>query len=82
MKISELWKHYERDKTIIGYSNVTLKSYSIQNRLLAKALGEPDIKDVTYDQLKEYLYQQTQLKPSSVGHRVRFIRSFFRWAVD
>lgn len=50
--------------------------------MLANSLGDPDVKDVTYEQLKEYLYQQTHLKPSSLGHRVRFIRSFFRWATD
>lgn len=70
------------DKKLLNYSVHTLKSYKLQVRLLAKALGDPDIKNVTYEQLKEYLARQDHLKPASVGHRIRFIQSFFRWAVD
>jgi len=51
-------------------------------RALARELGNCEISDITYQQLKEYLYKQEHLKPSSLAHRVRFIRSFFRWAVD
>lgn len=82
MTIMECWKYYEQDKTILGYSKNTLKAYKIQVRLIAGALGNPDISTVTYEQLKEYLFKQSHLKPASMGHRVRFIRSLFRWAVD
>jgi len=54
----------------------------LQCELLARELGSCEISDITYQQLKEYLYKQEHLKPSSLAHRVRFIRSFFRWAVD
>lgn len=33
--------------------------------------------------LKEYLVKQSErLKPSSLGHRIRFIRSLFRYAFE
>lgn len=82
MKILEAWEHYKKDKDYLGYSHHTLKSYKIQANLLAREFNNCDITQITYQQLKEYLYKQKHLKPSSLGHRVRFIHSFFRWAVD
>ncbi|KEQ25985.1 integrase [Paenibacillus tyrfis] len=39
--------------------------------------------DVTLQLLKEYLAKQSdRLKPSSLGHRIRFIRSLFRFAYE
>lgn len=83
MKLSECWQGYYQDKTILGYSPVTLKAYKIQLRLLYEFLNDPEITEVAYEDLKGYLYAQAaHLKPASLGHRVRFVRSFFRWAVD
>jgi len=82
VKFEEAWELYEKDKQLLNYSPVTLKSYKIQSRLLDEALNEPEIEEVTRDHLKEYLLKQTHLKPQSLEHRIKFIRSFYRWATD
>lgn len=82
MLLSESWTLYEMDKRLMNYSKHTLKAYKLQVRLLSQGLNDPDIKDITYEQLKFYLAAQGHLKPASLGHRIRFIQSFFRWAVD
>ncbi len=39
--------------------------------------------ELTTEKLKEYLIQAgEQLKPSSLGHRVRCIKSLFKWTHD
>lgn len=83
MTILEAWEWYKKDKEMINYSKHTLKGYKIQARLLAEEFGDCGIATITREQLKEYVYKQHgRLKSSSIGHRVRFIHSFFRWAVD
>lgn len=82
MLLSDLWQQYAADKRLRGYSPVTLKAYTIQHRLMTEALGNPEAQAVTYEQLRDYLAAQVHLKPASLGHRIRFIRSFFRWAQD
>lgn len=38
---------------------------------------------ITTENLKHYLSEDDKkLKPASLGHRVRFIKSLFRWAHD
>lgn len=82
IKISEAWILYEMDKKLLNYSKHTLKAYKLQLRLLYEYLGDPEIETIAYEQLKFYLATQGHLKPASIGHRVRFIQSFFRWAID
>lgn len=81
MKLSELWRVYEADKRIQGFSNRTLKAYALQHKMLMQELDNLDITEVTLTMLKEYLAKQAdRLKPSSLGHRIRFVRSLFRYA--
>lgn len=80
MRINELWRYYERDKVMQKYSPITMKAYKIQIRLLSDYLGNPEIGDVTHDQLKEYFFSCSHLKPSSLCLRMRFARGFFGWA--
>jgi integrase/recombinase XerD len=82
MRLSEAWPLYEIDKKLMNYSRHTLKAYKLQAGLLSRALGDPEMGEVTYEQLKAYLAALDHLKPSSIGHRIRFIQSFFRWAID
>jgi integrase/recombinase XerD len=82
MKLSEAWTLYEADKRLLGYSPYTLKAYGLQSRLLMEFLGDVEIEEITFVQLKQYLAAQTHLKPSSIGHRIRFLKSLFRWAQD
>ncbi|PQP88614.1 integrase [Paenibacillus sp. AR247] len=74
MYLSELWKLYEADKRIQGFSPKTLKAYSLQHKMLMLELGGLVIMGIPLAMLKEYLSKQAdQLKPSSLGHRIRFI---------
>ncbi|MFC4966741.1 tyrosine-type recombinase/integrase [Paenibacillus sp. GCM10023248] len=83
MNISQLWKLYEADKRIQGFSTNTLKAYALQLKMLVNEIGDIHISDVTLQLLKEYLSKQSdRLKPSSLGHRIRFVRSLFRFAYE
>ncbi|MFD0619174.1 site-specific integrase [Paenibacillus sp. GCM10027629] len=78
MNISQL---YEADKRIQGFSPNTLKPYSQQLKMLVNELGDIHISDVTPQLLKEYLAKQSdRLKPSSLWHHIRLVRSLFRFA--
>jgi integrase/recombinase XerD len=81
MKLSQAWSAYEADKRLLGYSKYTLKAYKIQSDLLIRHFGDMEIKEVKTEHLKAYLLEAAKhLKPSSVNHRQRFIRSLFHWA--
>ena len=79
MLLSKAWQLYEADKKLLGYSPHTLTAYQIQANLLIRELGDVEIGDVSYVNLKEYLIKQEHLKPASIGHRIKFIRSLFRY---
>mgnify|MGYP000737159690 CR=1 FL=1 len=82
MRLSEAWEAYAADKRLLGYSPHTLRAYRLQSTLLIRHLGDIDIQEVTFEQLKKYLASQEHLKPASIGHRVRFLKSLFKWAHD
>lgn len=83
MNLLEIWKFYEQDKTLEGYSPATLKGYKVQTALLYRYFGDQDINTITMFDLKKYLLETGgHLKPSSLGARIRFIRAFFKWASD
>lgn len=83
MLLSEAWQLYAVDKQIEGFSPVTLKGYKIQHNLLIRYFGDAGLDEIMLPALKEYLMESaSHLKPSSLGHRIRFIRAFFRWAAE
>lgn len=83
MLLSQAWSAYEADKRLEGYSPYTLKAYQLQARLLIRAIGDAEIAEVTFEALKGYLAKDAErLKPASIGHRIRFLKSLFRWAQD
>ena len=83
MKLTDLWVLYETDKKLLGFSPHTLKAYSLQLKVLIREIGNIEIGEVTLSLLKDYLAKQSErLKPSSLGHRIRFIRSLFRFAFE
>lgn len=83
MKLSNAWVGYQSDKHIEGYSLKTLKAYQLQSNLLIRYFGDIDLNALTTESLKQYLSDDGKnLKPASLGHRVRFIKSLFRWAHD
>jgi len=76
--LSKAWKLYEADKRLLGYSPHTLNAYKLQANLLIRHIGDIEIENVTHLALKEYLIKQEHLKPASIAHRIKFIRSLFR----
>ncbi|MFJ7667659.1 site-specific tyrosine recombinase/integron integrase [Lysinibacillus sp. NPDC097195] len=81
MLLSEAWKKYQQDKKIEGYSTLTLKTYCFQYNLLLRFFGDIDMNGFNTEKLKEYLIQSGEhLKPSSLGHRIRCVKSLFRWS--
>jgi len=81
MLLSEAWKKYQQDKKIEGYSSLTLKTYCFQYKLLLRFFGDIDMNEFNTDRLKEYLIRSgDHLKPSSLGHRIRCVKSLFRWS--
>lgn len=82
MLISQAWEAYAADKRLLGYSPHTMRAYKLQSTLLIRHLGDIDIKDTAFAQLKGYLVAQNHLKPASIGHRIRFLKSLFKWAQD
>ncbi|WP_318266135.1 site-specific integrase, partial [Peribacillus simplex] len=78
MILTDVWGLY-----IQGYSPQTLKAYYIQFNLLVNSFGNISIQELSTNSLKVYLGKAAEkLKPSSLGHRTRFIKSLFRWAQD
>ena len=83
MRLSESWEKYQLDKKLEGYSPLTLKAYCFQYTLLLRYFGDINIKAFTTDDLKSYLIiSGDHLKPTSMGHRVRCIRSLFKCIHD
>lgn len=81
MLLSEAWKKYQQDKKIEGYSTLTLKTYCFQYNLLLRFFGDIDMNGFSTEKLKEYLIQSgNHLKPSILGHRIRCVKSLFRWS--
>lgn len=83
MKLSEVWTLYDSDKRMAGYSPVTLKSYDLQCRLLIRYFGDVDVESLTYEKLKEYVIKDSdRLKVASIEHRMKFLKSLFRYSTD
>src|SRR5699024_5599696 len=81
MLLSEAWERYQSDKKIEGYSPLTLKMYGFQYNLLKRFFSDVTINGFTTENLKQYLIDDGgHLKPSSWGHRIRFIKSLLKWA--
>ncbi|MEH7336786.1 tyrosine-type recombinase/integrase [Neobacillus drentensis] len=81
MLLSKAWETYESYKRIEGFSPQTLKAYKLQATLLIRYFKDVKLNTITTVQLKEYLAKSSEtLKPSSLAHRIRFMKSLFRWS--
>ena len=79
--LSQAWEKYESDKRIEGFSPQTLKAYKLQSSLLIRFFKDVQLNTITTDQLKAYLAKSSEsLKPASLAHRIRFMKSLFRWS--
>ncbi|WP_245639478.1 site-specific integrase, partial [Viridibacillus arvi] len=81
MLLSKAGEAFESDKRIEGFSPQTLKAYRLQASLLIKYFKDIEITNIETNLLKEYLsVTGKHLKPSSLSHRIRFMKSLFRWS--
>ncbi|MDI2586203.1 site-specific integrase [Psychrobacillus sp. NEAU-3TGS] len=79
MLLSKAWASFEADKRIEYFSPQTLKAYQLQSLLLIGYFKDEEIEFLDSNQLKEYLaIYGKHLKPTSLAHRIRFLKSFFR----
>lgn len=54
--------------------------YGFQYNLLRRFFGDIKMDEFTTEKLKQYLVEAGgHLKASSLGHRIRFIKSLFKW---
>jgi integrase/recombinase XerD len=81
VKLTQAVALYDADKRLEGYSPHTLAAYAIQARLLVRAVGDVAITQLSTAVLKTYLSRDAErLKASSLGFRIRYLKSLFRWA--
>lgn len=81
--LSQAWEMYQSDKRIEGFSSQTLKAYKLLYTLLIRFFKDVDVQldTITAEQLKSYLAKSSESpKPASLAHRIRFMKSFFRWS--
>jgi len=79
--LSKAWTLFEADKRIEGFSAQTLKAYRLLSFLLIGYFKDIEMVVLDTNQLKEYLaISGKHLKPASLAHRIRFMKSFFRWS--
>jgi integrase/recombinase XerD len=79
--LSKAWASFEADKQIEGFSPQTLKAYRLQSLLLIGYFKDVEMELLDTSKLKEYLViSGKHLKPASLAHRIRFMKSFFRWS--
>ncbi|WP_227940096.1 tyrosine-type recombinase/integrase [Alkalihalobacillus deserti] len=80
MQLTKAWEAYKAEKRIEVFSPHTLNAYRLQANLLVRHFQDINPQSISTQGIKEYLASSSEgLKPSSLAHRVRFIRSFFRW---
>ena len=65
-----------------GFSRYTISAYHLQHELLIRDVGDMDIQDVTLQILRDHLTRNGHLKPASLGHKIRAIKSLFNWLLE
>ena len=82
MRISEASVAFLSLREQEGFSPYTLRAYALQHRLLIRDVGDCEIEAVTLPMLREHLARHTHLQAASLGHKIRAIKSLFRWLVE
>jgi integrase/recombinase XerD len=65
-----------------GFSLYTISAYRIQHQLLMRDVGDLEVQDVALQVLRDHLNRHGYLKPASLGHKIRAIKSLFNWLVE
>ncbi|WP_163537316.1 tyrosine-type recombinase/integrase [Gracilibacillus sp. YIM 98692] len=83
MLVSQVWDRYVSDKKIEGYSALTMRNYHYQFCVLIRYFGDIDLNEFSTELLKGFFVKEgANLKPSSLGHKIRFLKSLFNWAYE
>lgn len=82
MRLSEASISFLSVRTQEGFSRSTILAYRLQHQLLERDIGDIDISDVTLQILREHLQHNSHLKPASLGHKIRAIKSLFNWLFE
>ena len=82
MRLSEASETFLSVRAQEGFSRYTINAYRLQHELLVRDIGDLDIEDVTLQILRDHLNHHGHLKPTSVGHKIRAIKSLFNWLVE
>lgn len=65
-----------------GFSPYTIAAYRLQHQLLVRDIGDLDVQEITLQNLRDHLNHHAHLKPASIGHKIRAIKSLFNWLVE
>jgi len=82
MQLIEASQQYLMVRQQDGYSSYTLTAYRFQHQALIRDLGNPDVTTITLEDFRRHLGQYPHLQPASLGHKIRAIKSLFRWLED
>jgi len=82
MQLIEASQQYLMVRQQDGYSSYTLTAYRFQHQALIRDLGNPDVTTITLEDFRRHLVQYPHLQPASLGHKIRAIKSLFRWLED
>ncbi|MHB1683961.1 MAG: tyrosine-type recombinase/integrase [Bacilli bacterium] len=82
MRFSEASSLYLRLRTQEGFSPYTIKAYGFQYSLLIRDIGDVNVQSITLSLLRDHLACHAHLKPASLGHKIRAIKSLFHWLVE
>ncbi len=82
MRLTEASQQYCTVRQQDGYSPYTITAYRFQHDALIRDLGDRDVTTVTLDDCRRHLARYSHLQPASIGHKIRAIKSLFRWLED
>ena len=82
MRLSEAIESFLTVRRQEGFSRHTIDAYQLQFRILIRDIGDKEIQDVDLQLLRHHLSNHEHLKASSLGHKIRAIKSLFNWLLE
>ena len=82
MRLSEAIESFLTVRRQEGFSRHTIEAYQLQYRMLIRDIGDREIQDVDLPLLRYHLSHHEHLKASSLGHKIRAIKSLFNWLFE
>ncbi|KPV42929.1 tyrosine-type recombinase/integrase [Alicyclobacillus ferrooxydans] len=82
MNLSQASETFLSIRSQEGFSPFTIRAYRQQHKLLIRDVGDLRVEKVTLNMLRDHLSHNDHLKPASLGHKIRAIKSLFGWLVE